>query len=176
MDKANSIFFMSLECNDGSYYAGYTNNLEKRIRTHNEGKGAKYTRAKIPVRLIYRESFQTKQDAMQAEYQFKQLTGSKRTIYGKGAKWMKSQKSAEPGGGKLFLVGTPIGNLEDMTFRAIRILKEADMIAAEDTRNTIRLCNHFEIKTPLMSYHEHNIEKGGEKILVMIAEGKQLHL
>ncbi|MEK5040580.1 16S rRNA (cytidine(1402)-2'-O)-methyltransferase [Sporosarcina sp. FSL K6-3457] len=89
---------------------------------------------------------------------------------------MKSQKSAEPGGGKLFLVGTPIGNLEDMTFRAIRILKEVDAIAAEDTRNTIRLCNHFEIKTPLMSYHEHNIEVGGEKILAMLADGKSIAL
>ncbi len=89
---------------------------------------------------------------------------------------MKSQKSAEPGRSKLFLVGTTIGNLEDMTFRAIRILKEVDMIAAEDTRNTIRLCNHFEIKTPLMSYHEHNIEVGGEKILAMLAEGKSVAL
>ncbi len=89
---------------------------------------------------------------------------------------MKSQKSAELGGGKLFLVGTPIGNLEDMTYRAIRILKEVDTIAAEDTRNTIRLCNHFEIKTPLMSYHEHNIEFGGEKILTMLADGKTVAL
>lgn len=89
---------------------------------------------------------------------------------------MQSQKSAEPGGSKLFLVGTPIGNLEDMTFRAIRILKEVDTIAAEDTRNTIRLCNHFEIRTPLMSYHEHNIEFGGEKILAMLAEGKSVAL
>ena len=75
-----------------------------------------------------------------------------------------------------FLVGTPIGNLEDMTYRAIRILKEVDMIAAEDTRNTIRLCNHFEIKTPLISYHEHNIEVGGEKILAMLADGKTVAL
>lgn len=89
---------------------------------------------------------------------------------------MKSQKSAEAGVAKLFLVGTPIGNLEDITFRAIRILQEADMIAAEDTRNTIRLCNHFEIKTPLMSYHEHNLEKGGEKILSLLAEGKTVAL
>ncbi len=89
---------------------------------------------------------------------------------------MKSQKSAEAGGGKLFLVGTPIGNLEDMTYRAIRVLKEVDMIAAEDTRNTIRLCNHFEIKTALTSYHEHNIEIGGEKILAMLADGKTVAL
>lgn len=89
---------------------------------------------------------------------------------------LKSQKSAELNGGKLFLVGTPIGNLEDMTYRAIRILNEVDMIAAEDTRNTIKLCNHFEIKTPLTSYHEHNLEIGGEKILSMLAEGKSVAL
>ncbi|MDN4608871.1 16S rRNA (cytidine(1402)-2'-O)-methyltransferase [Sporosarcina highlanderae] len=89
---------------------------------------------------------------------------------------MKSQKSAEKGSAKLFLVGTPIGNLEDMTFRAIRVLLEADMIAAEDTRNTIKLCNHFDIKTPLISYHEHNLEKGGEKILQLLADGKQIAL
>ena len=56
--------------------------------------------------------------------------------------------------GTLYLCATPIGNLEDMTFRAVRILKEADLIAAEDTRNSIKLLNHFEIKTPMTSYHE----------------------
>ena len=56
----------------------------------------------------------------------------------------------------LYLVATPIGNLEDMTVRALRILKEVDVIAAEDTRNTKKLCNYFEIHTPLVSYHEHN--------------------
>ena len=62
--------------------------------------------------------------------------------------------------GKLYLCATPIWNLEDITLRTLRILKEADLIAAEDTRNSLRLCNHFEIKTPLTSYHEHNkIEK-----------------
>jgi 16S rRNA (cytidine1402-2'-O)-methyltransferase len=89
---------------------------------------------------------------------------------------MKSQKSAELNGGKLFLVGTPIGNLEDITFRAVRILNEVDTIAAEDTRNTIKLCNHFEIKTPLISYHEHNLEAGGEKILTMLGNGQSVAL
>ena len=61
----------------------------------------------------------------------------------------------------LYVVGTPIGNLEDMTFRCVRILKEVDLIAAEDTRNSIKLLNHFDIHTPMTSYHEYNkIEKG----------------
>lgn len=90
---------------------------------------------------------------------------------------MKSQKSSQHEQGScLYLVATPIGNLEDMTMRAIRILKEVDMIAAEDTRNTKKLCNYFEITTPLLSYHEHNIEVGGEKILQLLREGKSVAL
>ena len=58
--------------------------------------------------------------------------------------------------GKLYLCATPIGNLEDMPVRAIRVMKEADLIAAEDTRNSIKLINHFQINTPMTSYHEHN--------------------
>lgn len=81
MDKMNEHLFYVLECNDGSYYAGYTNDLEKRIRTHNEGKGAKYTRAKLPVRLIYQESYETKQEAMRAEYKFKQLARAAKEQY-----------------------------------------------------------------------------------------------
>ncbi|WP_419960514.1 GIY-YIG nuclease family protein [Psychrobacillus sp. BM2] len=73
--------FYVLECKDGSYYAGYTNNLEKRIKVHNEGKGAKYTRAKRPVSCIYSELYETKQEAMQAEYAFKQLTRKQKINY-----------------------------------------------------------------------------------------------
>ena len=62
--------------------------------------------------------------------------------------------------GQLYICATPIGNLEDITLRVLRILKEADLFAAEDTRNTIKLLNHFGIKTPMTSYHEYNkIEK-----------------
>lgn len=76
----------------------------------------------------------------------------------------------------LYLVGTPIGNLEDMTFRAIRILKEVDVIAAEDTRNTKKLCHYFEIETPLVSYHAHNEEAGGSKLIHLLNEGKSVAL
>lgn len=90
---------------------------------------------------------------------------------------MKSQKSSQHETGScLYLVATPIGNLEDMTIRALRILKEVDVIAAEDTRNTKKLCNYFEISTPLVSYHEHNIEAGGEKLLKYLRDGKSVAL
>lgn len=72
--------------------------------------------------------------------------------------------------GKLYLCATPIGNLEDITLRVLRTLKEADLIAAEDTRNSIKLLNHFEIKTPMTSYHEYNkIEKGRVLVQKMLA-------
>lgn len=90
---------------------------------------------------------------------------------------MKSQKSTlHEKSSCLYLVATPIGNLEDMTVRALRILKEVDVIAAEDTRNTKKLCNYFDIATPLMSYHEHNTVVGGEKILSYLREGKTVAL
>lgn len=63
-----------LQCSDGSYYTGWTNNLEKRIQDHNAGKGAKYTKPRRPVALIYYETFETKEDAMRREYAIKQMT------------------------------------------------------------------------------------------------------
>ncbi len=73
--------------------------------------------------------------------------------------------------GRLYLVGTPIGNLDDMTYRAVETLKEADIIAAEDTRNTLKLLNHFDIKKPLVSYHEHNRRARGAELLSKMSEG-----
>lgn len=79
--------------------------------------------------------------------------------------------------GKLYLCATPIGNLEDITFRVVRTLKEADLIAAEDTRNSLKLLNHFEIKTPMTSYHEYNkIEKARYLVERMQKEGIQVAL
>ena len=78
--------------------------------------------------------------------------------------------------GVLYLCATPIGNLEDMTFRVIRTLKEVDLIAAEDTRNSIRLLNHFEIETPMTSYHEYNKYEKGRKLVEKLLEGKDIAL
>lgn len=66
-------FTYIVECSDGTLYTGWTNHLEERMKTHNEGKGAKYTRPRLPVRLVYYETFATKQEAMKREYAIKQL-------------------------------------------------------------------------------------------------------
>jgi 16S rRNA (cytidine1402-2'-O)-methyltransferase len=90
--------------------------------------------------------------------------------------WQQKSFENEEQNGILYLVPTPIGNLEDMSFRAIRLLKEADFIAAEDTRNTKKLCNYFEVKTPIVSYHEHNKESSGIKLLEKLKEGIKIAL
>ncbi len=76
--------------------------------------------------------------------------------------------------GVLYLCATPIGNLEDMTYRCVRILKEVDLIAAEDTRNSLKLLNHFEINTPMTSYHEFNKIEKAKKLIEQLLEGKNI--
>jgi len=78
--------------------------------------------------------------------------------------------------GTLYLVATPIGNLEDMTMRAIRTLQEVNLIAAEDTRNTRKLLTHFDIKTRLVSYHEHNKEASGAELIKLLLQGEDIAL
>jgi len=78
--------------------------------------------------------------------------------------------------GKLYLCATPIGNLEDITYRVLRTLKEADLIAAEDTRNSIKLLNHFDIHTPMTSYHEYNKIEKAEVLIRKMQEGANIAL
>jgi 16S rRNA (cytidine1402-2'-O)-methyltransferase len=86
------------------------------------------------------------------------------------------QKSFDdPAGGILYVVPTPIGNLEDITYRALKVLKSVSIIAAEDTRNTKKLLNHFEITTPLISYHEHNKASArAEQLLERVQQGESI--
>ncbi len=79
-------FAYILECADGSYYTGYTNDLEKRVATHNAGKGGKYTRARLPVNLVYHECFDTKNEAMSREWAIKQLSRKEKENLVKGGK------------------------------------------------------------------------------------------
>jgi 16S rRNA (cytidine1402-2'-O)-methyltransferase len=90
--------------------------------------------------------------------------------------WQQNSFSESYSQGRLYLVPTPIGNLEDITYRSLRMLKEVAYIAAEDTRQTKKLCNYFEITTPLISYHEHNKEQSGRKIIDLLNEGKDVAL
>ena len=76
----------------------------------------------------------------------------------------------------LYICGTPIGNLEDMTYRVVRVLSEVDLIAAEDTRQSVKLLNHFDIKTPLTSYYEHNKDVKGPQLIKLLQEGKDIAL
>src|SRR6267378_8152666 len=79
-------------------------------------------------------------------------------------------------GGVLYLVATPIGNLEDITFRAVRVLKEAGLIACEDTRQTAKLLSHYGIGTPTVSYHEHNEPRRAEELLAKLKTGVSVAL
>ena len=88
---------------------------------------------------------------------------------------MQSQKSFEQSqGGSLYLVPTPIGNLEYMTFRGVRLLKEVDLIASEDTRTTQKLLNHYEIKTPQISFHEHNTQERIHQLIEKLETGMMI--
>ena len=78
--------------------------------------------------------------------------------------------------GTLYLVSTPIGNLEDITFRAIKTLQEVDLIAAEDTRHSLKLLNHYEIKKPLISYFEHNKIQRGVELINRLLSGESVAL
>ena len=78
--------------------------------------------------------------------------------------------------GKLYLVATPIGNLEDITLRAIRVLKEVDVIAAEDTRHSLKLLNHLEISKPLISYHRHNEDIKTDLLIEKLLNGENIAL
>ena len=81
MDQKNKYYLYVLECNDSTLYTGYTNDVERRVAVHNSGKGAKYTKARVPVTCVFHQQFETKSEAMKAEYAFKQLTRKQKLDY-----------------------------------------------------------------------------------------------
>ena len=89
---------------------------------------------------------------------------------------MNKTKPNEPGAGCLYVVATPIGNLEDITLRALRVLKESDAIACEDTRQTLKLLSHFDIQKRMVSYHEHNEITRAAEIVIELEQGAQIAL
>src|SRR6202451_4756362 len=89
---------------------------------------------------------------------------------------MTKTKPKEAGAGCLYVVATPIGNLEDISLRALRILKEADVIACEDTRQTMKLLSHFELRKKLVSYHEHNEITRAAELVIDLEQGAKVAL
>ena len=95
MEQGN--FTYILECSDGSFYTGWTNNLERRVKAHNAGKGAKYTKSRKPVKLVYFETFLTKQEAMRREWEIKQLKRQEKEIMITGFQQKEDEKTGEGG-------------------------------------------------------------------------------
>jgi len=171
-----------LRCRDGTFYTGYTNDLARRWAAHRRGKGAKYTRGRLPLRLVYWERVESQRVAMQREWEIKHAYSRQQKL-ALITQWRQHLRQKEGCAveqakdlGKFYICGTPIGNLEDITLRQLRILREVDLIAAEDTRHTRKLLNHYEIKTPLTSYHEHNKQLKGDYLLGLLREGKNIAL
>ena len=90
-------FTYILECSDGTLYTGWTNDLERRVKAHNAGKGAKYTKSRRPVKLVYFESFSTKQEAMRREWEIKQLKRQEKEIMITGFQQKEDEKTGEGG-------------------------------------------------------------------------------
>ncbi len=179
----NNFFAYILRCNDGTLYTGYAKDLKDRLEKHNLGVASKFTRSRLPVELVYYEGYSSKSEAMSRECQIKNLSRQEKLkLIGDGhALGTQDEKkpietSGESTTGTLYVCATPLGNLEDITLRVLRILKECDLIAAEDTRRTIKLLNHFEIATPLTSYHEHNEKTKGSKLIDELRKGKNIAL
>lgn len=95
MEQGN--FTYILECSDGTLYTGWTNDLERRVKAHNAGKGAKYTKSRRPVKLVYFESFSTKQEAMRREWKIKQLKRQEKEIMITGFQQKEDEKTGEGG-------------------------------------------------------------------------------
>lgn len=155
-----------VRCQDGTLYTGYTTDLDRRLREHNgEIKGgARYTRGRGPVTLVHREEHGSMAEALRREAAIKRLS--------RNQKERLAAEHQSGGPGRLLVCATPIGNLADITLRVLQALREADLVAAEDTRQTLKLLTHYQIRVPLTSYHQHNRRTKGPAILAELLAGK----
>ncbi|MGE5589111.1 MAG: 16S rRNA (cytidine(1402)-2'-O)-methyltransferase [Bacillota bacterium] len=175
-----------VRCRDGTFYTGYTTDVERRVREHNgeAAGGARYTRGRGPVTLVYREECGTMGDALRRERAIKGLPREAKERLAaadvRGAADVDESASpppqAAPQPGRLMVCATPIGNLDDITLRVLEALRQADLVAAEDTRQTRKLLSHFEISAHLTSYHQHNRKSKGKVLLDELLGGKTVAL
>lgn len=166
-----------VECADGTLYTGVTTDVARRVEEHNQGKaGARYTRARRPVSLVYTEPVPDRSQAQRREAELKALSRDEKEALRVGKDEAAAGVAATGAPGTLYLVGTPIGNLEDISARALRTLREVALIAAEDTRHTRELLTHFDIHTSLVSYHEHNLRTAGPQLLQRLLQGDSVAL
>ena len=166
-------FVYILQCGDGTLYTGYAKDPQKRLEEHRDGKkGAKYTRGRGPFELVWQEGYPVREEAMAREYKIKQMSREEKLALIEGRHGAKGNGVK----GRLYLCATPIGNLEDITLRVLRVLKEVDVIAAEDTRHTRKLLTYFDIHTPLTSYHQHNEASKSSYLVEELLGGRQVAL
>lgn len=173
-----------VRCRDGTLYSGYTTDVERRVHEHNGEApgGARYTRGRGPVTLVYREEWGTMGDALRRERAIKRLPrDAKERLAAAGATGAVAADEAaapQPAStpGRLVVCATPIGNLGDITLRVLDALRQADLVAAEDTRQTRKLLSHFEIPAHLTSYHQHNRKSKGSVLLEELLQGKTVAL
>lgn len=173
-----------IRCADGSLYTGISTEPERRLAEHSAGRGARYTRGRGPLTLVYVEAASDHGQALRREREIKRM--DRRTKEGLVARRRMHSPTAGrdpapapiPEGetlpGLLFLVPTPVGNLEVITRRAERVLAEADLVLAEDTRHTGRLLQHLGIKKPMLSYHDQNERLRLGRVLEALAAGQRV--
>lgn len=172
-----------IRCADGSLYTGISTEPERRLAEHSAGRGARYTRGRGPLSLVYVQAVSDHGGALRREREIKRM--DRRTKEG----LVTSRRSHRPAAageaagplpegealpGLLFLVPTPVGNLEDITRRAERVLSEADLVLAEDTRHTGRLLQHLGLKKPMLSYHDQNERLRLGRVLEALAAGQRV--
>ncbi len=178
---AGAWYVYMLRCADGSLYTGVTNRPGDRLARHRAGRAARYTRGRGPLELVYLESVGGHGDALRRERAIKAMDrGAKERLVRSAGAAPGPSPEALPGEvageGVLYLCPTPVGNLDDITRRAERVLATADLVLAEDTRHTGRLLQHIGVKKPLLSYHDQNERARIGRVLGELEAGRHVVL